>query len=165
MKVASPVHMNPDSQTVPESSVQVSLTLSKSSVVLPSGRMNRLSGIERVFCSAFCVYVIFMFPWKCPGIFGSNVIVKFFTSRADMFSISSVLMNVKSDVIWMFVSGSSPKLNSSIVSSDSVFVNNSARRSSGFCRRSSCVDGDSNVAFADRYIIGIENSLYVDMFM
>jgi len=165
VKVASPVHIDPDSQTVPESSAQVSLTLSKSSVVLPSGRMNRLRGIESVFCFVFCMYVMLMFPWKCPGFLGSNVIVRFLTSLADMFSISSVLMNVKSDVIWMFVSGSSPKLNSSIVSSDSVFVNNSARRSSGFCRRSSCVDGDSNVAFADRYIIGIENSLYVEMLM
>jgi len=157
--------MEPDSQTVPDISAQFSLILSKSSVVLPLGRMNKLSGIDNVFCSAFCVYVILMFPWKCPGVFGSNVIVRFLTSRADIFSISSISTNVKSDVIWMFVSVSSPKLNNSIVSSDSVFVNNSARRSSGLCLKSSWVDGDSNVAFADRYIIGIENSLYVDMFM
>jgi len=56
-------------------------------------------------------------------------------------------------------------LNSSIVFSDSVSVKISAKSSSGFCLRSSWTDGDSNVAFADRYIIGTENSLYVDMFI
>jgi len=137
VKVASPLQMNPDSQTVPEISAQVSLIISKSSVVLPSGRMNRLRGIESVFCFAYWVYVMFMFPWKCPGNFGSKVSVIFFTSRADMFSISSVSIKSKSDVICISVIGSSPKLNSSIFSCDLVFVKSSAKRSSGLCLRSS----------------------------
>jgi len=61
--------------------------------------MNRLSGIDRVFCFVFWVYVMLMFPWKCPGISGSNVIVKFLTSLAVMFSISSISMKLKSDVV------------------------------------------------------------------
>ena len=50
-----------------------------------------------------------------------------------MFSIGFVSMNVWSDVICMFVIGSSPKLNSWIVSWVSVSVKSSARRSSGSC--------------------------------
>ena len=141
-QVAFPLQRNPEPQTVPEISSQVLLIGMKSSGTLPSGNMNRLRGIERVFCFAYCVYVMLMFPWKCPGNSGLNVIVKFFTFLADMFSIFSVSINVKSDVIWSPVIVSFPKLNSSIVSSDSVFVKSSAKRSSGFCLRSSLTDED-----------------------
>ncbi len=55
-----------------------------------------------------------------------------------MFSISLASMNVWSDVIFMFVIISSPKLNNWIVSWDFVFVKSSTKRSSGFGFKSSC---------------------------
>ena len=51
VNVPSPSHVSSFLHTVPDISSHVSSDISKSSAVLPSGRMNRLSGIDRVFCS------------------------------------------------------------------------------------------------------------------
>lgn len=62
MNVASPSHNSSVVQTVPNISSQVSSAISKSSGVLPSGNMNRLSGISREFCFSFWMYVTLMLP-------------------------------------------------------------------------------------------------------
>ena len=47
-------------QTVPAISVHVCSDTLKSSIALPSGNTNKLSGSNSVFCSSDWVYVMFM---------------------------------------------------------------------------------------------------------
>ena len=122
MKDALPSQVSSSVQTVPAISVHVCSDISKSSVGLPSGRTNRLSGIESVFCFSDWVYVMFMLPWKCPGFFGLNVSVRFCIPRGGTSSSSSASMNGWADVTWRLVRLSLPKLKSWIVSWVSVFV-------------------------------------------
>lgn len=139
-------------QMVPPWFAQVSSVISKSSSVLPFGRTNRLTGICRIFVSLYWVYVMFMGSWKCPEFSGLRIIVRFWISLGWIVSGLSISMKVRSDVIWMLVMFSSPKLNSWIVFWVSVFVVSSAKRSSGSCFRSSWIVGGSNSVV---YIIGI----------
>ena len=77
-----------------------------------------------------------------------NVRVRFCIPRGGMSSSCSASMNEWSDVTWMLVMFSFPKLKSWIVSCVSVVVKRFVSRSSGSCLRSSCSDGDMNVEFA-----------------
>ena len=118
-----------------------------------------LVGIWSLFWCPYWLYVMLMSPWKWPGFDGDSVMLKFLTFLADMFSINSVSMNDRSDLISISVIVSLPKLKSWIISWDSVSANVSAKRSSGSWCRSSCVLV-SITPFACRYTIGIENLLY-----
>lgn len=131
VKLASPSQISSLVQGVPPFSSHVFSDTLNFSGVLPFGRTNMLSGISRVFCFPYWVYVMLMFPWKWPGVSGDSVRVRLWIPLADMFSIGFVSMNEMLDVVLMFVIGSSPKLNSWIVSWVSVSVKSSARRSSG----------------------------------
>lgn len=59
----------------------------------------------------------------------------------------------------------SPKLKISIMLWVSFSVKSSRKRSFGFDLRSALTEGDMNVVFSSalKYIIGMENSLYVEM--
>ena len=106
-----------------------------------------LSGISRMFLVSFCVYDTLIVPWKCPGVSGFNSNVIFCIPLPGIFWRSSVLMKSRLEVAFSSVRFSFPKLKSSIVSFDFVSVNISARRRSGFCRRSGSMAGEINVVF------------------
>ena len=146
MKIPCSLHFSDSVQIEPPSSGHVLDEGSKSSSVLPSGRMNRLRGIDSVFCFPYWVYSIFIVFVMCPGFSGENVIDRLWVPLGGIDSISSISMNSTSDENCMFVISSSPKLKSSILivrlSPRIMF----SKISSGFCFRSRfCVIG--NVSF------------------
>jgi len=103
--------------------------------------------------------------WKCPGVSGWKVRVRFWIPLGGRSWISSIVRNDMLCVALMSVIFWSPKLKISIVFWVSFSVKSSRERSSVFDLRSALTEGDMNVVFSSalKYIIGTENSLYVEM--
>ncbi len=94
----------------------------------------------------------------CPGVFGENVRDMLWTPLASKSFISSIFKNSISEVNFIFVIFSSPKLNNVIAAVDFSLVRSSSNNKSGSCFRSCFIFGMIMSSGAGR-IMGTENFL------